>query len=354
MTSKTIFSAAIPRATISRLTVSRIKKRIGSAARIACWGAASLTAFAATTGAGADSLAQPAQPALERQAAAYVQFRQDVAKIEGIPFTSAETTREAHRLLSAHNAQDLTSGWMAYAALLAAETEEFGDAIEAYVKSNKRKKGTRLKGRDALLAELGENPRFARKLKGSEAAIDRILKTTVADGARIVTLGEAFKQQAYAMQKTRWGKVKLSPAQKRLSEAHSFAASRPYPSTPDIPKREGGKGVIAPSLTGLAGEWSPNWGAREAPGDADSTSDAVMDRILNLAVRYSIGGLNPKIVEVYSRNRKSNQCLSMATLTLNQCIAATRTPYEEAFCLGEHALNDVAGCIGWVAAPNAS
>ncbi|MEO0983534.1 MAG: hypothetical protein AAFX03_12880 [Pseudomonadota bacterium] len=329
-----------------------IVARTGGAVRIMCWGAVSLTAFAATSGAGADSLAQPAQPTLERQAAAYVQFRQDVAKIEEIPFTSAETTREAHRLLSAHNAKGLSGGWMAYAALIAAESDEFAEAVEGYVKSNKRKKGTRLKGRDALLAELGENPRFARKLDGADAAIDRVLKTTVADGARIVTLGEAFKQQAYAMQKTRWGKVKLSPAQKRLSEAQAFAQSRPYPAAPDIPKREGGKGVIAPALTSLSGEWSPDWGAREAPNDADSTSDAVMDRILNLAVRYSIDALNPKIIEVYSQNRKSDQCLSMATLTLNQCIAATRTPYEEAFCLGEHALNDVAGCIGWVAAAN--
>ncbi|MEZ5929016.1 MAG: hypothetical protein R3C55_11145 [Parvularculaceae bacterium] len=43
----------------------------------------------------------------------------------------------------------------------------------------------------------------------------------------------------------------------------------------------------------------------------------------------------------------------MATLTLRQCIAATRTPYEEAFCLGEHALIDTASCVGWVVAPPA-
>jgi hypothetical protein len=39
----------------------------------------------------------------------------------------------------------------------------------------------------------------------------------------------------------------------------------------------------------------------------------------------------------------------MARLTLRQCIAATRAPYEEAFCIGEHALNDVSACLGWVA-----
>jgi hypothetical protein len=44
----------------------------------------------------------------------------------------------------------------------------------------------------------------------------------------------------------------------------------------------------------------------------------------------------------------------MAKLTLDQCIAATRAPYEEAFCLGEHALIDIATCTGWVAGAGAS
>jgi len=73
-----------------------------------------------------------------------------------------------------------------------------------------------------------------------------------------------------------------------------------------------------------------------------------MDRVLNLAARYAVGGLNPKIVSVYARNDRADQCLSMAALTLRQCIAATRTSYEEAFCLGEHGLNDIATCTGWI------
>ncbi|MBI1391739.1 MAG: hypothetical protein GC152_03255 [Alphaproteobacteria bacterium] len=326
---------------------------VGQAIRVFCWGALTLTAIAATSGVAADSLAQPPEATLESQAVAYVQFRQDVEKIEAIPFTSAETTREAHRLLTGHDANDLTVGWMAYAALIAADTEEFKEAIEDRVKSSRRVRGSRLQGRDALLAELGENPSYGRQLEGAQAAIERVLKMTVADGARIVSLGEAFKQQAYAMQKTSWGKARISPAQTRLSEAHAFAAGRSYPTSPTLPQSDG-KGVATPSLASLPGDWSPEWGSENVAGPADATSDAVMDRVLNLAVRYSIGALNPKIIEVYAQNRKANQCLSMSALTLNQCIAATRTPYEEAFCLGEHGLNDVAECIGWVAGPVAN
>lgn len=74
-----------------------------------------------------------------------------------------------------------------------------------------------------------------------------------------------------------------------------------------------------------------------------------MNRVLNLAARYAVSGVNEKTVSVYARNDKSNSCLSFAALTFKQCIAATRTPYEEAFCIGEHGLNDVSSCIGWVA-----
>jgi hypothetical protein len=74
-----------------------------------------------------------------------------------------------------------------------------------------------------------------------------------------------------------------------------------------------------------------------------------MNRVLNLAARYSLSGVNAKMVDAYARNDKSDQCLSFAQMTLKQCIAATRAPFEEAFCIGEHALNDVSTCIGWVA-----
>lgn len=339
-------------AQLRRSALRRARRALGPIAqtiRVGLWGALSLTAFAAMSGVSADSLAQPPQETLESRAAAYVQFREDVAKIEAIPFTSAETTREAHRLLSAHNSDELTVGWMAYAALIAADTEEFKAEIESRVKSTKRVRGSKLRGRDSLLAELGENPRLGRELPGADKAIERVLQMTLADGARITTLGESFKQQAYAMQKTRWGMARISPAETRLSEAHSFAAARPYPGAPSLPQSDS-NGVATPSLASLSGEWSPNWGASTGIATADAQSAAVMDRVLNLAVRYSIGALNPQIIQVYGQNRKSNQCLSMSALTLNQCIAATRAPYEEAFCLGEHGLNDVASCVGWVAA----
>ncbi len=310
--------------------------------------AASFFAFAATTGVSAESLAQPRDTALERAAADYVRFREDVAVVEATPFTSAETTREAHRRLSAHKAEALSSGWVAYAALVAAETPAFRESLEEAI-SGKKKGRNKLSGTDAFLAELAADPAYPRRLKGANDAIARVLAMTAQDAKRFASLGESYKEQAYAMQKTKWGVAKIPASSARLSDADGYFRSRPAASAPSLAAVTE-KGVTAPTLASAEGPWAADWGKGGASGRmSEPNAEVVMNRVLNLAARYAVSGVNEKTVSVYARNDKSNSCLSFAQLTLRQCIAATRAPYEEAFCLGEHALNDVSECIGWVA-----
>lgn len=318
-------------------------RRIGGAMA----SAASIFAFAATSGVSAESLAQPRDAALERTAADYVRFREDVAAIEATPFNSAETTREAHRRLSAHKAENLSAGWVAYAALVAADTPAFREALEKEVSSKKKKDG--LSGADAFFAQLAADPSYPRRLKGADEAMSRVLAMTTQDAARFTALGEAFKEQAYAMQKTSWGKAKIPASSARLSDAESFARARPSATAPTLASTTE-KGVTAPGLASAEAAWNPEWGKGGGSGEmTEPNAQVIMNRVMNLAARYAVSGVNEKTVAVYAKNDKSNSCLSFATLTLKQCIAATRAPYEEAFCLGEHALNDVASCIGWVA-----
>ncbi|MBT8473577.1 MAG: hypothetical protein KJN99_13295 [Marinicaulis sp.] len=298
----------------------------------------------AATGVSADTLAQPKDDSLERTAASYVQYREDVAAIEAMPFNNANVTREAHRRLGAHNPKALSNGWVAYAALVAADTPEFKEAIKDAMKKRKKRGMT---GKDQLLSNIAQDPGFIRSMDGADEAVAAVLAMTASDGARITALGETFKAQAYAMQKTKWGKQRIAASQKRISEADAYSKKRATPGAPDLTRSSDG-GVIAPSLASAA-TWGSDWGEQAPAGRMrEANAKAVMDRILNLAARYSTDTLNPKIVKVYATDRKSEQCLGMAKLTLNQCIAATRTPYEEAFCLGEHGLNDISTCTGWV------
>lgn len=298
----------------------------------------------------ADTLAQPQDTALERRAADYIRFREDVAAIEATPFDSAKITRDAHKRLSAHSSKELSSGWVAYAALVAASTPDFVAALQ---KDMKKRGPGGLRGKDAFLARLSADPSYARKLKGAKAASARVLSMTAQDVHRFAALGEAFKTQAYAMQKTSWGKKRIAASSKRLSEAEAYARARGPAPAPALAVSTD-KGVTAPVLASVDAAWSPDWGAQGSARDNEEpNAQVIMDRVLNLAARYAVGGVNEKIVDVYAKNDRADQCLSMAALTLKQCIAATRTPYEEAFCLGEHALIDPAACIGWVAGAEA-
>lgn len=307
--------------------------------------AAAAATLALTSAVCAESLAQPRDDSLERRAADYVRYREDIAAIEATPFTSAEVTREAHRRLSAHDAKHLSSGWVAYAALVAADTPGFRDALQDELEDAKY---NGMKGRDALFAQLAQDPFYVRRLGGAAAATDRVIAMAAADATRFSALGEAFKAQAYAMQKTKWGMGKLSAPSARLDDADSYARGRGEPATPSLPAATD-KGVTQPMLASASGAWSPDWGKSASGRLNGENAEVIMTRVLNLAARYAAGGMNEKLADVYARNDRANNCLSMASLTLRQCIAATRAPYEEAFCLGEHGLNDVAGCVGWVA-----
>ena len=310
-----------------------------------------------SSGVMAETLAQPASggKALEKTAAHYIAYRKDVAAIEGKPIKSADATRFAHKRLAAHDPDELAAGWVAFAALVAADTPEFAEALQKEVgDGKKRRRRGKLVGRDAFFAKLSQDPSYPRKLEGAQAAIARVLAMTAQDARRFDTLGEQFKTQAYAMQKTKWGKKRIAPGSKRLSEAKQFEAARP-PATPPEFEPSTDKGVTAPMLANVNENWAHDWGQDNASGRmSEPNAQVIMDRVLNLAARYAVGGMNAKVVSVYSKNNKSQQCLSLSKLTLTQCIAATRTPYEEAFCLGEHGLKDISGCIGWVASAGAS
>lgn len=303
--------------------------------------------FALTSAVSAESLAQPAEAALETRAADYVRFREDVAAVEKIPFSGPETTREAHRRFAAHDSRALSGGWVAYAALVAADNPEFRKAIAEEVGSSKKFKG--LKGRDAFMAKISEDPSYARSLKGANDAVAAVRAMTAADAARFMTLAEAFKEQAYALQKTSWGKAKIAPPPQRLQDADRYAAARSPAPPPALPA-ETSKGVTQPMLAGAGETWGAGWGAKSGGAPrVEPNAETVMQRVLSLAARYAAGGVNAKLVDNYAKNDRADQCLSMAALTLRQCIAATRAPYEEAFCIGEHALGDPARCLGWAA-----
>ena len=330
----------------------------------------SLTPHASSFDGEEPKLEQPGP--LELRALDYIRFRKDIAEIEANALDRASATRDAHNRLAAHESWTLSSGWMAYAALVAADTPAFSESLKAELRGEndipegkkqkkrkkKKKKSKKAKGlseeelkeaQNRFLSKLSANPRYPRQLAGAQEAISAVMAIAQSDHSRVTALGEEYKSKAYSLQKTSWGKKRLPSSKTRISEAEYYANSRPGIAMPTFAttRSDGVKqpGIITSDYT----EWTPNWGYKTYNTiQHASGSDAIMDRILNLAARYAVGSLNNRVVSAYAKNNKSEQCLAIARLTLNQCIAATRTPYEEAFCLGEHAIKDVGDCVNWV------
>ena len=278
---------------------------------------------------------------LEERASTYVNLRGDIAHVEGTAMKSAKAMREAHNRLGSFEPKDMAGAWVAYAALVAADTEGFAEAIEA--KTRKKKQ------REAFLQSLRDNPASVRDLDGANAAIDAIRAVAARDATRIHALGDRFIADAYRLQNDGWAKSKIAQSgSQRLNATKAYAAGRTFPPTARTVHIRTKAGNVRPNLLADPA-WTPEWSPTSTPPSEAERTGALMTRALVLAARYTTGDLQPGHLDAYAKSKASNRCFVNARLNLDQCIAASRTPYEEAFCLGEHALNDVSYCVGWVA-----
>jgi hypothetical protein len=286
------------------------------------------------------TIVQPEMTPLEQRAAAYVQFRSDIDLLSATVMDSAHATRDAHNRLASHSPDKLSSGWVAYAALVAADNSDFANSVN--------KEMARLGGRDQFLSALRQDPSLALNLDGSKSAIDDILQVTAMDAYKIKALADSFIAEAYTLQKKSWAKRKISPGMARVDSARSYSYSRASMSTPILPASTA-SGVIQPGLASADAVWAPDWAGSGNYASRASDATPILARALVLAARYSVGDVDESSVSTYARNNRANKCLVTAKLNLDQCVAATRTPYEEMFCLGTHGLQDVASCVGHVA-----
>lgn len=277
---------------------------------------------------------------LEASATKYIEFRNDLSVIDTTVVDNPQAMRNAHLRLASHDPGLLSSGWVAYAALVAADTPAFVESIQRSIAKPKDK--------EAFLTRLRMDPRSVRELPGAQEAIDAVMAITAKDATKINAIGETFIDRAYSMQNVGWAKRKLPEGMSRVYEARDYASSRERMETPLLPATVAA-GAIVPTLGATEPPWQPLWSDAEAEPQVNPRATPIIDRILVLAARYSVGDLNQPVVDGYAKSDQSRRCLNMAMLNFDQCMAATRTAYEEAFCIGEHGLNDVSSCLGWVA-----
>ncbi|WOI53982.1 hypothetical protein [Parvularcula sp. LCG005] len=278
---------------------------------------------------------------LDNAAAPYVLLRRDIDAIETAAVKNEKAIRDAHNRLASYEPEEMGRAYIAYAALVAADSPTFAAAIES--------KTRRDKNREEFLIQLRDNPATVRDLEGADEAINAIMAMTARDATRIGALGELYIQEAYVLQEQAWARKKLAQdGMSRVRGAVTWADSRAWPLLPPRPVILSKSGTTRPNLVSDP-TWSDVWSNLDAVAVPDEHSGATMTRALLLGARYAVGDLTEGQLNGYAISKTQSKCFVNAKLNLDQCIAATRTPYEEAFCIGTHGLQDISQCVGWPA-----
>ncbi len=319
---------------------------------------------------GAEDMATVAQPAettpvpnpvqadpIADAAAIYGTFQADVTDVKQRPLDSAEDITDALNRLGGHNSDQLARGWIAYSALIASQDPDYRAAIrdiESFY------------GREALQRGLRNDVSYAGGLDGAAEAVSAALAATDADSRRLSAAGAMVKEQAYSLQASGWAKGKIGDTAGLIARLQSATAvGQPVPvglrdafRAPDLEPmlvRAGSLG--APSLwetvSGAAGAVrlpTLSITPTQRAGYLRTGDRMITDRIATLAAYRitSTGDVAAGDLQLALSERGTAQCLNMAQLNLQQCIAAAHKHYEVPFCIGEHALTDVGECIGEV------
>ncbi len=294
---------------------------------------------------------------ISESAAVYATYHADVSDVRNRPFSSASDIEESLTNLGGQNPGKLSSGWIAYSALVASQDPGFRRAvrdIEGFY------------GRDSLMLGLRNDIRYARTLEGGTTAVTSSLSAIDADSRRLKGAGAYIKEQAYSLQGAGWAKARIGDTNSLINEIKTKAlAGRPVRanlrtafSAPDIDSvlvRAGQSG--APSLwdgvsTAASAIKFPTIQAAYSGRAARIRhgKEPIADKIATLAAYRILGEDAAPASELRNamNERSTSSCLNMAQLNLQQCVAAAHKQYEVPFCIGEHALTDVGECIGEV------
>ncbi|MBX3446516.1 MAG: hypothetical protein KF765_07165 [Parvibaculaceae bacterium] len=258
-----------------------------------------------------------ARPQLQQLAGVYADYGSAVAAVGQSKLNTPSDVRRAVAALRFSQPDALADGWYATHAMIAAQDAGFSQGIRDEV---------RHRGKTAVLAAIESDDKYILTVRGARSATEAVTAALKAENARMAALSARFKETSYAFQKQRWGMSTPLPAQGETKTAEA---------DDDRSFMERAGDMLA---------------ALSPVTPAQAYSPSVMNRVLTLAAYQVIDG-SMDAGATTARN-PTGRCLNWARLNLDQCLAASRFPSEEAYCAGKHAVEEVRGC--WAEAVPAS
>lgn len=301
------------------------------------------------------ALGAPQSPAesednpLAETASTYALYHSEVNTAGQRELRSGLDLDETMDALAAYYADDrLVDAQIAYAALVAAQNPEFIDSVRAI---------SDYYGSDVAMQALMEDPLYVTGFMGADAAMQSVTSAVGEDVGRMDEVGMRYRQAAYNLQTEAWAQRRARDRQERLA-AIETASSRlttnfrlaeeigPASRAPTAERLGSAaslfEGEVASDTTGpiTLSELELTVGERQLEPD-----ERRVGQILVVAALQSIEDGDMAYLDQLLSNPAVERCIMWAKLDLQQCVAAGHFKYEDAFCIAEHALDDVADCL---------
>lgn len=296
-------------------------------------------------------LSRPADSRVVSAAANYTLFRDDVTEIGYSPIQSVGDIDNALETSTSYTPEDLTRGWIAYAALVAMQNPAFIDGVRASADHW---------GREDVMRGLNNNLAYAGMISGSELAIDDVLRQASSDAAKFKSAGDALEQQAYTIQKDSWASRKVANKEGKLAAVRQ-TSNAGAPST--VLSALAAPGAVGSPELEVRGEALNEFRRMFVPTASPTTQasyrssyrlrpnlnqKSALDRAMTIAAFEALGATEEanrlRTGEIFL-DRNTRKCLGDARLQLEACISATYNNFDVPFCVARHSISDVSSCI---------
>jgi hypothetical protein len=289
---------------------------------------------------------------------AYAAFHTDITGLQGQSVMTPADLDAVLERAAGQNAEALARGWLAYGALTAAQSPAFVQGV---------RETANFYGKEKFLFGLTIDTSYASTLKGYAEAQALILQSARADGRRIEAVGERYKEMGYSLQRQRWGGQVASNQNARLTRLRAAATGAlGRQASPDV----------APRLVAAVTQYTPGADAsafggalfwdniRAAPGSVAIANTVSLPQGMEIKPHRERGqafNIMTTLAAIYIMDwskepsaqvdrllshPSAKRCFELVQAQFYQCVSAARFHYENAFCMGEHAIKDVGVCIG--------
>jgi len=235
-------------------------------------------------------------------------------------FSDPAAVQQAVKAGTDYQPQQLQQGIVAYAAMIALRNPSFVEGVRAQAQAD-----------PAFADRVSAQPVAVLQVPGAAQAAMDVAGVLRAHGIVLQSTGRAIGKAAYDIQAQSWSKQPVANPVEVLAGVKASAAQA---RAADAPSEK----MLLQSLVSAP--------RSEFSGPPSATPAVVRGMaVAALAVMGRAGDKEDLRVATLLQDALAADCLKLAMLNMNQCLAAAGPHYDDVFCVGEHAVGETARCV---------